>query len=322
MNDITSDATDSDRRVFDRWTDGDTRRWGREPQTLRHGWHRSPLFADAALADLIERYPVEHYSLVSTSTRGDGRRVWREGEIRGLSGAQVIEAIGRGGLWLNLRNVHEVDPRYGALMDAAYAELRRNVPGFEPAALRMGILVSSPRAQVHFHADLPGQALWQVRGTKRLHVYPATDPYLPPQVLEDIALSGLEVGMPYRPEFDRDAVVMDLEPGDMAHWPLNAPHRVDNADCLNVSVTTEHWTPAIRRSQMINVANGVLRRHLGVVPGSRATSGPSFWAKAVLQAAWRRSPWARQAQRRCRPIEFRLSPTAVGGLVDIPAYPR
>jgi hypothetical protein len=108
----------------------------------------------------------------------------------------------------------------------------------------------------------------------------------------------------------------------MAHWPLNAPHRVDNADFLNVSVTTEHWTPAIRRSQMINVANGVLRRHLGVVPGSRATSGPSFWAKAVLQAAWRRSPWARQAQRRCRPIEFRLSPTAVGGLVDIPAYPR
>mgnify|MGYP007089524400 CR=1 FL=1 len=108
----------------------------------------------------------------------------------------------------------------------------------------------------------------------------------------------------------------------MLHWPLNSPHKVDNHDCLNVSVTTEHWTPEIRRSQMVNVANGVLRQRLGITPGSRAMSGPGFWGKALLQAAWRRSPWARQEQRRHRPIDFRLAREAPGCLLDIEPFYR
>ncbi len=309
-------------RVFDDLDEAAARRWGREPQRLRHGWHRSGLFGLDALASLIDRYPVEHHAIVATSTRGDGQRVWREGEIRGLAGRQVIEAIAEGGLWLNLRNVQLVDPDYGRLLESAYAELRAAVPGFEPSALRMGILISSPRAQVHYHADLPGQSLWQIHGRKRVYVYPPADPYLPQEALENIALSGVEVDMPYRAEFDRDAVALDLQPGDMAHWPLNSPHRVDNEDCLNISVTTEHWTAAIRRSQMVNVANGVLRRHLGLKARGRELAGPGFWAKALMQAAWRRTPWARRLQRMCRPIDFRLSPHPGRRLVDIPAYYR
>jgi hypothetical protein len=313
-------------RTFDDWNADQAARWGHEPQRLHHRWHRSPLFDLGALAELIERYPVEHYSLVATSTRGDSgaaaKRRWREGEIEGLTGAEVIEAIAQGGLWLNLRNVHLVDSRYAALQDAAYAELQREMPDFDASALRMGILISSPLAQVHYHADLPGQSLWQIRGRKRVHIYPPTAPYLPPEVLEQVALSGVEVNMPYRPEFDRDAVVMDLEPGQMLHWPLNSPHRVDNEDCLNISVTTEHWTRHIRRSQMVNVANGVMRQHLGLQPGSRALNGPAFWAKAAFQAVWRRSPWAQQLQRKQRPIDFRLSSQQPGRLLDIPAYYR
>ncbi len=309
-------------RVFHDWNPQQALRWAREPQCLHHGWHRSPLFTDEALADLIERYPEEHYALVATSTQGDGRRRWREGEIRGASGREVLDAIRQGGLWLNLRNVHLVDPHYAALMDAAYAELQREMPDFVPGALRMGILISSPLAQVHYHSDLPGQALWQIRGRKRVMVYPPEGPYLTDEVLEEVALSGVEVNMPYRPDFDRGAVAMELEPGQMLHWPLNSPHRVDNHDCLNISVTTEHWTDEIRRSQMVNVANGVLRRQFGWTPRSRALEGPAFWAKAAFQAAWRRSPWARRTQRLQRPIDFRLAPRAPGRLLDIPAYYR
>lgn len=309
-------------RVFADLDSREASRWGREPQRLHHGWHKSPLFDWDALADLIDRYPVEHYALVATSTQGDQTRRWREGEFRGMSGRDVIEAIGQGGLWLNLRNVHEVDRRYAALQDAAYAELQRAIPSFKPAALRMGILISSPRAHVHYHSDLPGQALWQIRGQKRVRIYPPTAPYLPEEVLENIALTGVEVDMPYAPSFEREALTLELEPGQMLHWPLNSPHSVDNHDCVNVSVTTEHWTPEIRRSQMVNVANGVLRQHLGVTPSSRAITGPGFWAKAVLQAAWRRGPWARERQRRVRPIDFRLASARPLQLVDIPAYYR
>lgn len=309
-------------RVFKDWNEVQASRWGRAPQRLAHGWHLSPLFQRDELARLIERYPTEHYALVATSTQGDGQRRWREGEIGNFSGQEVIDAIGRGGLWLNLRNVHLVDSRYGELQEAAYAELRREMPGFEPEALRMGILISSPSAQVHYHSDLPGQALWQIEGRKRVYIYPPTLPFLPEEVLEDVALTGVEVKMPYDPAFDRHATVMELEPGQMLHWPLNSPHRVDNHDCLNISVTTEHWTDPIRRSQMINVANGVLRQSFGLKPASRATAGPGFWAKAAFQAAWRRSPWARRNQRLARPIDFRLSREHPDGLQDIPAVYR
>ncbi len=88
------------------------------------------------LARLIERYPREHYSLVQTGARGSSR-LWREGDIGNLSGAQVIEAISRGGLWLNMRDVGAVDRRYRELVDRMFEEIVAKVPGFEmPGAIR------------------------------------------------------------------------------------------------------------------------------------------------------------------------------------------
>ena len=85
---------------------------------------------------------------------------------------------------------------------------------------------------------------------------------------------------------------------------------------MNVSVTTEHWTPENRRAQKVHLANAVLRHRLGLRPRKRALAGPGYWAKAALQAAWRRSPWAGSTQKALRPIEFRLDTRAPGGLVD------
>jgi hypothetical protein len=82
-------------------------------------------------------------------------------------------------------------------------------------------------------------------------------------------------------------------------------------------VTTEHWTRAIRRSQAVNVANAVLRHRLGFAQPGRSMSGPSYWAKAALQAAWRRSPWARSTQAAHRPIEFKLTPGTPVGMRDL-----
>ena len=93
----------------------------------------------------------------------------------------------------------------------------------------------------------PGQSLWQIRGTKRVYLYPPVAPFLTPEQIERIILSGVEVDMDYAPWYDEHAAVFDLKPGEMLHWPLNSPHRVDNHDCLNVSLTTEYWTDPIRR---------------------------------------------------------------------------
>lgn len=302
--------------VFEPWPPHAAEVWGREPTVVRHNLHRSPLLSMAALAALIDAYPRSHYSLINMSARGE-RRFWKEGDIAGMKGADVIEWIAAGRMWLNLRRVDEVDGRYGDLLRAAYDEIARNAPGEAMDNVSMGILISSPGAQVYYHCDLPGQALWQVHGRKKILIYPAASPFLEPSMLEDIAVLGVEVDMPYHDWFDAQARSFDLEAGDMAHWPLNAPHRVENYDVLNVSITSEHWSRTIARKHHVNMGNGLLRHRYGWTARSRKISGPSYFAKAALQKLSRKSKWLARQRAGKRPIEFRLDPATRGGVLAI-----
>ncbi|HRE19507.1 MAG TPA: hypothetical protein PKW21_00535 [Rhabdaerophilum sp.] len=308
--------------VFENWNEEMSASWRTRPVLAQHNLDRNPLFSRENLARLIETYPLEHHALVHVSHRADKTRVWREGEMGGLSGEEVVDAIAAGKLWLNLRNVPEVDRRYRDLIDGIFSELQGYMPDFETYDRTMGILISSPNASVPYHSDLPGQSLWQIAGRKRLYLYPAQEPYLPQAELERIALYGIEVNMGYDPTYDREALIVDLQPGQMMTWPLNAPHRVENHDCLNISMTSEHWTAEIKRTQQITMANGVLRNLFGWTPRSRRISGPEYVAKAALQALARRSPWVKRARRTRRPIDFRLVKSQPGVIQDIPAYTR
>src|SRR5262249_8600438 len=102
-------------KIFAKWDETHSDLWGHQPIRLEHEMHKSPAFSTEAIEKLIENYPCEGYSLVKTGAKGPGR-VWREGEIGNLSGRQVIEAISRGGLWLNMRDVGSVDPRFHHLV--------------------------------------------------------------------------------------------------------------------------------------------------------------------------------------------------------------
>lgn len=299
------------------WDEKHQSLWGNQPIKLNHQLHNSPLFSNETLAELIETYPRSSYSIVHVGER-NGKRLWREGDISGLSGAQVIEAIAAGRMWLNLRSVHQADKRYAEVLDRILEEFRA-ISGMPPVIARnAGILISSPNAQVYYHADLPGQSLWQIRGVKRVYVYPPVAPFLTPEKIEGIILSGVEVNMEYAPWYDDYAVVADLQPGEMMHWPLHSPHRVDNHDCLNVSLTTEYWTDPIRRTVMMNCGNAVLRSKLGITPRSEAITGPGFWAKAALQAGVKRAGLLNKGRAASRPITFRLDPTRPGALIDTP----
>ena len=100
-------------------------------QTLRveHRLHMMPLFSEDGLAELISSYPREYYSLIHMGAKGAEKKFWREGEIGSLDGRQVIEAIRNGRMWLNLRDVTEVDDRYRAVLDEVFAELSERVDG-------------------------------------------------------------------------------------------------------------------------------------------------------------------------------------------------
>lgn len=304
-------------KVFTSWDDTHSALWGHQPIELGHELHRAPLFSTATLAELIERYPREHYSLVQTGARGSGR-VWREGEIGNLNGRQVMEAISRGGLWLNMRDVGAVDSRYRTLIDKMFEEVAAKVPGFEAWSHQESILISSPDAQVYYHADLPGQALIQIAGRKRVYVYPNTAPFITPQHLEDIAVYNVEVDIPYANWYDRHAKVFDIGPGQMLHWELNAPHRVENLDTFSVSMTVSFTNDQIRRNEIVNLANGLLRHRFGYAPKTRNLRGPSYFAKAVMQKLYRDSGWVKRERSARRPTEFRLDAAQPGKVVDLP----
>ena len=304
-------------RVFTDWDDSHTALWSHQPIQLATELHKAPLFSTHMLAELIERYPREQYSLVQTGARGSGR-VWREGEIGNLNGRQVMEAISRGGLWLNMRDVGAVDGRYRALIDRMFEEVAAKVPGFEAWSHQESILVSAPDAQVYYHADLPGQALIQIAGRKRVYVYPNTAPFITSRHLEDIAVYNVEVDIPYANWYDRYAKVFDIGPGQMLHGELNAPHRVENLDTFSVSMTVSFTNDQIRRNEIVNLANGLLRHRFGYVPKTRNLHGPSYFAKAVMQKLYRDSGWVKRERSARRPTEFRLDAAQPGKIVDLP----
>src|SRR5262245_60899826 len=150
-------------RIFSTWDDTHSELWGHQPIRLEHQMHRFPAFSSDELARLIETYPRESYNLIKTGAKGSSK-VWREGDIGGLSGRQVVDAISHGGLWLNMRDVDTVDSRFRELIERMFEEVGEKVPGFAVSNHQAGILVSSPDAQVYYHADLPGQWLIQIAG--------------------------------------------------------------------------------------------------------------------------------------------------------------
>jgi hypothetical protein len=300
------------------WEPRNSELWYNQPVRVEHRLQNKSLFSTDALAELIESYPRKDYSIIHMGPQGTARRFWREGDLSGLSGHEVLEAISRGRLWLNLRRTNRIDERYNAILDSIFAELERNVPALKTFDRECGILISSPLAQVYYHADLPGQLLFQIAGRKRIYFYPPAQPFLKPEQLEHIAIYGVEVDIPYASWYDQYAQVYDLEPGQMVHWPLNAPHRVENRDCLNVSMTVEYWSEPIRRTNMVIRANGIMRYRFGWIPTSSSISGPSFLGKAALQKVLRNSSWTKKQKAGRRPVEFRLDSTNLGSIVDLP----
>ena len=272
--------------IFTNWSEKHSALYSHQPMRAGHRLHEAPQFTNEALAELIERMPRSHYHVNSMGAHGHDRSTWREGQMDGLTGSEVLSAVCNGQIWVSLQRLEEIDSDYADMLEQIYAELEARVDGFKSYKQSLGLLISSPKAQVYYHCDIPGQSLWQIRGRKRVYVYPNTEPFLTPEFMETIILGETdEEGMPYSAWYDDHATVYEVEPGEMLHWPLNAPHRVENMDCLNVSFTTEHWNNDLRASYAVHYANGILRRWTGAKCLGRQTCGVGLYAKMGLAAA-------------------------------------
>lgn len=261
--------------------------FGNHAIKLHHRLIDSGLFSREALAGLIERCPKEELGLVSRSTdKDDPARL--QGELGGASGTDAIVAIEKGKMWMNIRRVMDWAPEYRILLDKVFDEFERRVPGLEATKRNLGVLISSPNAKVFYHADIQGQSLWQISGSKTVFIYPTTETFAPAHSIEKILLRESDEDMPYAPWYDEFATAVDLQPGEMVTWPLYAPHRVENHDVLNVSVTMEHWTRPIWNAYAVRYGNGVLRRALGWRNLSIRDTGMRVYTKAAAAFVWKK----------------------------------
>ena len=250
--------------------------------TFRHDLQARTMFDDEGLARALHDYPRERLGIFTMGEDPVDWRSWRRGEAGTLGGDKLLEAANAGRIWLNLREANRYLPAYGALCDEIFADKAAYSPATRTFKRDLGLLISSARAQVFYHLDMPLVSLWQLRGRKRVWVYPVGDPYIGDEHLERIVLRETAEQFAYRPAWDVGAEVHDLTPGDMVTWVQNAPHRIENGDMLNVSLSIEFMTPAALLRANVLYANGVLRRAVGLKPVVQKAPHPAALAKLAL----------------------------------------
>lgn len=301
--------------------EGTQSNFGRQPLLAQHNLHQHELFTDEALIDLLDRFPRQHlYALTmgNDPTHTEGNRM---AVHDGVSGADLFRAVKNGRLWLNITRVDRADARYRKLIDDLYAQLAQQAPGFRPLASQGTLLISSPQVLVYYHADGPASVLWHIRGRKRIWVYPALDErYMQREHLEDIFAGVRHEYLPYDSSYDKGAVVYDLEPGQWATWPQNAPHRVTNHDSVNVSLSTEHFTRESRWRARVYTANRFFRTRLGLRNLSTNELGPAALVKTLVHRAARKAGLDPLQTKRHIP-SLRVDPNAPGGVVPLETLP-
>ncbi len=154
-------------------------RFGAEVQSFSHDLQTRPMFDDAGLIEVLDRYPRDKLGVFTMGLDPVDWRSWKRGTAEGLTGEQLFEAVQKGRIWLNLRAVNRELDSYAGLAQEIFGEFEAKVPGLRTFGHDVGLLLSSPRAHVFYHLDVLPVTLWQLRGRKQMWVYPKAAPSCP-----------------------------------------------------------------------------------------------------------------------------------------------
>jgi hypothetical protein len=267
-------------------------------QVVRAG-HRlldTGLFSDEKLIELLDRHAPDE--LLVYRMGDDHRKLddFQYGSRGNLTATQLLDAVKAGKLWLNVINMTTHHARFDQLVNGIYDELQEKVAGFRTVYRSANLLISSPNAKVYYHADAPLNMLWHLRGEKKVWVYPADERFAPREWVEMIFTRESDDDLPYKPEFDEHATAYDLHPGEMLTWPQNRPHRVENVSDVNVSLTTEHYTPEAMKKRMTYLSNRYLRKWFRLPATDVSLDGPRASMKRTLFRLARRLPGLNEAR--------------------------
>lgn len=299
------------------WTKEDYAKFGNVPMVNKHEYHQRTLFDKPELVALLDEFPRKWLQAFTMGDDPCHPEEWSCVDIaEGTTGADLWRAVESGRLWFNITHIEEFSQDYKELIEGMYQHLDENCPHLQnPVANYSTLLISSPGAQVYYHLDAEPNMLWHLRGHKRLWVYPAMDTKLVPQnLLEDIYAGEIDENLPYETSFDEQAEEFLLTPGDVASWPHNGPHRLQNVD-MNVSLATSYYTPAIYKRQYVQLANRFVLRDLGIKNRSMKEDGmiPSF-KRFTYRAVNKVKPFARRDRAATYVTNLQVDPDSEFGI--------
>jgi hypothetical protein len=271
-----------------------------------HNLLETGLFTDDSLIEVFDRHDPNELLVYRMGDDHHALDDFKYGSRGSLSAEQLLAAVQDGKIWLNILNMMSNHTAFEVLVNAIYDELEAKVPSFETVYRSANLLVSSPHAQVYYHADAPLNMLWHLRGNKKVWVYPSDEIFAPQEWVEMIFTRESDDDLPYDPAFDKHATSHDLSPGSMLTWPQNTPHRVENIRGLNVSLTTEHYTPEAMRKRKTYMANRYLREWFHLPMRGAEFNGAIPLLKRTAFRVARRLPGFNEAEEHIDTSNFSL----------------
>jgi hypothetical protein len=263
-----------------KFAENQAKAFSKETLLINHDWHLDKAFDDDGLIKLINAYPYEGVEIFTMGHDPVKTKEWYFGDRGKHDGAALMDGVRRGRLWINLRKAQSVDPYLNELMQALFGQINQET-GVTTLKPDMGVLISSPGAQVFYHLDMPLVMLFQLRGQKKVYLYPPKAPYVDQVCLEGLALRENDELMPYDPSWDQDAFSHSLNPGEMITWAQNAPHRIVNEVGVNVSLSIEFMTPKALLHANRVYANGYMRRRFGMISDNQKPLGAIDMMRAL-----------------------------------------
>ncbi len=271
-------------RLLENWTPDQAARMENAIFVAQHRLHELEMFRDEHLVEILDAHPRKDLGINTMGTDPELHHQWQEGRAGKLNAAELIEAVRRGRVWLNLRRVMDHHPEYEALVNQLYNELEDTCPGLTTYNRSANLLISSPQAIVYYHLDCPVNMLWHIRGTKRVWAYPLESGIVSDETIEGVLCGEKSEELEFQSAWDEMAVEVDLQPGEMITWPQHTPHRVVNTGGVNVSLSTEHMTKRAARRNNVFLANRHFRHLFG---GEFRNTELTGWRPATKEFALR-----------------------------------
>lgn len=222
----------------------------RRPFKINHQLPGHPLFALERLVELAQTLPESRveYNAGNVAVNQDPKRTPRTG----LSIVETIRRIEEHQSWMVLKNV-ERDPEYAALLDACLDEIRPHSEPLSPGMNRREgfIFITSPNSITPFHIDPENNFLLQIRGPKYVSLFDKFDR----EVLSEGEIEACVLGSPrnlfLKEEHRSRGEQFELLPGDGLHFPVFAPHWVQNGAEVSISFSITFRTEASNRRESL-----------------------------------------------------------------------